>query len=264
MDMSPTLAVGGNDAVIEPTRSSRRAASAPQVPSLRPDPEFMHNAVANDLVARFSAYQSDPVLTSSGADLLRRAYAVAREAHEGQKRASGEPFIDHPVAVAGLLNDLRLDVSSIGAALLHDVVEDTSVTKELVEQAFGGEVAHLVDGVTKLTALEAQTKEEAQAGTYRKMFIAMADDPRVVLVKLADRLHNMRTIDSLSPARQHRIARETLEIYAPLSHRLGIWQIKWDLEDRAFAVLNPEKYKEIAHQLAMRRIEREKLVQRVR
>ncbi|MEO7913000.1 MAG: HD domain-containing protein, partial [Roseiflexaceae bacterium] len=204
MDVSPTLAAGGNDAVVEPTRSPRRAASAPQVPPLRPDPEFMHSAVANDLVARFSAYQSDPVITSSGADLLRRAYAVAREAHASQKRASGEPYIDHPVAVAGLLLDLRLDVASVGAALLHDVVEDTLVTKELVEQAFGSEVAHLVDGVTKLSALEAQTKEEAQVGTYRKMFIAMADDPRVVLVKLSDRLHNMRTISAMKPESQKR------------------------------------------------------------
>jgi len=223
-----------------------------------------NSPVANDLVARLAVYQEPGTRARDNAALIRNAYAVAREAHEGQTRDSGEPYIDHPVAVTEILLDLRLDAASIAAALLHDVVEDTSVTIEQVEQCFGREIAHLVDGVTKLTALEAQTKEEAQAGTYRKMFIAMADDPRVVLVKLADRLHNMRTIDSLSPARQHRIARETLEIYAPLSHRLGIWQIKWDLEDRAFAILNPEKYKEIAHQLAMRRIEREKLVQRVR
>jgi len=223
----------------------------------------MHNTVANALVARFMAYQRDPVITSSGTDLLRRAYAVAREAHEGQKRASGEPYIDHPVAVAGLLLDLRLDVASVGAALLHDVVEDTSVTKELVEQAFGNEVAHLVDGVTKLSALEAQTKEEAQVGTYRKMFIAMADDPRVVLVKLADRLHNMRTISAMKPESQRRIARETLDIYAPLAHRLGIWQIKWELEDKSFAVLNPEKYQEISRQLALRRDMRERIIQRV-
>ncbi len=263
MDMSPPVAVGGNDAVVEPSRPSRRATPAPQAPPLRPDPEFMHNTVANDLVARFSAYQSDPVLAGSADDLLRRAYAVAREAHEGQKRASGEPYIDHPVSVAGLLLDLRLDVASIGAALLHDVVEDTSVTKELVEQAFGGEVAHLVDGVTKLSALEAQTKEEAQVGTYRKMFIAMADDPRVVLVKLADRLHNMRTIGAMKPESQKRIARETLDIYAPLAHRLGIWQMKWELEDKSFAVLNPEKYQEISRQLALRRDARERIIQRV-
>ncbi len=135
----------------------------------------MRSAVANDLVTRLAAYQNDIIALAQGADLIRRAYAVARTAHESQKRISGEPYIDHPVAVAGVLLDLRLDVASIAAALLHDVVEDTSVTKEQVEQEFGREVAHLVDGVTKLSALEAQTKEDAQVGTYRKMFIAMAD-----------------------------------------------------------------------------------------
>src|SRR5262245_54479172 len=190
MDSTTTLAAGGSEAAVEPSRPPRRAAPAPQVQPLRPNAELMVCPVADDLVARLAAYRQDGHATDGGAALIRSAYAVAREAHEGQKRASGEPFIDHPVAVAGILLDLRLDVASIAAALLHDVVEDTSVTKEQVEQAFGHEVAHLVDGVTKLTALEAQTKEEAQVGTYRKMFIAMADDPRVVLVKLADRLHN--------------------------------------------------------------------------
>jgi GTP pyrophosphokinase len=231
---------------------------------LRPNPELAASTIASDLVSRLVAYQQQGPGAPDNAALIRNAYAVAREAHEGQMRSSGEPYIDHPVAVAQILLNLRLDAASIAAALLHDVVEDTTVTNEQVSQLFGGEIAHLVYGVTKLTALEAQTKEEAQAGTYRKMFIAMADDPRVVLVKLADRMHNMQTIGSLSPERQRRIARETLEIYAPLAHRLGIWQIKWELEDRAFAVLNPEKYREIAHQLAMRRVEREKLVQRVR
>jgi GTP pyrophosphokinase len=263
MDSITALAAGGNEAVTEPSRPSRRANSAPQVSPLRPDPEFILSTIADELVVRFSAYQSDAAAGEAGAGLLRRAYAVAREAHEGQKRVSGEPYIDHPVAVAGLLLDLRLDAASISAALLHDVVEDTSVTKEQVEQAFGGEVAHLVDGVTKLSALEAQTKEDAQVGTYRKMFIAMADDPRVVLVKLADRLHNMRTISAMKPDSQKRIARETLDIYAPLAHRLGIWQIKWELEDKSFAILQPEKYQEISRQLALRRDAREKIIQRV-
>jgi guanosine-3',5'-bis(diphosphate) 3'-pyrophosphohydrolase len=262
MDSTTALAAGGNEAVTEPSRLPRRAA-APQVSPLRPNPDFMRGPIADELVARFKAYPTDGAANDGGADLLRRAYAVAREAHEGQKRASGEPYIDHPVAVAGLLLDLRLDAASIGAALLHDVVEDTSVTKEQVEQAFGREVAHLVDGVTKLTALEAQTKEDAQVGTYRKMFIAMADDPRVVLVKLADRLHNMRTISVMKPESQARTARETLDIYAPLAHRLGIWQIKWELEDKSFAILNPDKYQEISRQLALRRDARERIIQRV-
>jgi GTP pyrophosphokinase len=202
-------------------------------------------------------------MTPSGAALIRNAYAIAREAHSGQTRASGEPYIDHPVAVAEILLDLHLDAASIAAALLHDVVEDTRITKDQIEALFGGEIAHLVDGVTKLTKLEAQSKEDAQAGTYRKMFIAMADDPRVVLVKLADRLHNLRTIGAKGADSQRRTARETMEIYAPLAHRLGIWQIKWELEDRAFAVLNPDKYQEISRQLAARRDAREKTVQRV-
>ncbi len=223
----------------------------------------MHSPVADKLVTRLAAYQPHGILSESQLTVVRNAYAIAREAHEGQRRASGEPYIDHPVAVADILLDLRLDVASIAAALLHDVVEDTSVIKEQVEQFFGTEVAHLVDGVTKLSALEAQTKEEAQAGTYRKMFIAMADDPRVVLVKLADRLHNMRTISAMKQESQRRNARETLEIYAPLAHRLGIWQIKWELEDRSFAVLNADKYHEISRQLALRRDAREKIIQRV-
>src|ERR687886_979245 len=202
-------------------------------------------AEAAPLLQRMRAY-----LTDFDPTLIQRAYAVARRAHGPQRRNSGEPYIRHPLAVAHILVDLQLDPASIAAALLHDVAEDTGVGLEELRRRFGDEIARIVDGVTKLTAMEGRSKEEAQAGTYRKMFIAMADDPRVVLVKLADRLHNMRTIGSISPARQQRIARETLEIYAPLAHRLGIWQIKWELEDRAFSVLNPEKYREIAHQLA--------------
>jgi GTP diphosphokinase / guanosine-3',5'-bis(diphosphate) 3'-diphosphatase len=262
MDSTTTLATGGNDAVTEPHRSPRRA-SAPQAQSLRPNPEVMQGTIAGRLVERLAAYQPNGGLSPADADLIRRAYAIAREAHDGQKRASGEPYIEHPVEVANILLDLRLDAASIAAALLHDVVEDTSITKEQVEHAFGPEVAHLVDGVTKLTALEAQTKEDAQVGTYRKMFIAMADDPRVVLVKLADRLHNMRTIGPMKHESQQRNARETLDIYAPLAHRLGIWQVKWELEDRSFAVLRPDKYQEISRQLALRRDAREKIIQRV-
>ncbi len=262
MDAITAPAALGNDAATDPPRSPRRAA-APQVQPLRADPEFMHNAVANDLAQRFGGYQQNSATLDRDLTTIRRAYAIAHEAHKPQKRVSGEPYIDHPVAVANLLLDLRLDVASIAAALLHDVVEDTSITKEQVDLTFGGEVAHLVDGVTKLSALEAQTKEDAQVGTYRKMFIAMADDPRVVLVKLADRLHNMRTIAAMKPESQQRNARETLDIYAPLAHRLGIWQMKWELEDKSFAVLNPDKYQEISRQLALRRDAREKIIQRV-
>lgn len=220
--------------------------------------DILHSPTVNALLGRLQSYYPD-----TDEDMVRRAYAVAYVAHKGQKRRSGEPYIDHPVAVASILLDLQMDTGSVVAALLHDVVEDTGVSLEQIETMFGAEIAHLVDGVTKLSVLEARTKEEAQAGTYRKMFIAMADDPRVVLIKLADRLHNMRTLGATSPEQQRRVARETLEIYAPLAHRLGIWQIKSELEDLSFKTLNPEKYREIAQQLMLRREARERIVQRV-
>ncbi|MBO9343811.1 MAG: bifunctional (p)ppGpp synthetase/guanosine-3',5'-bis(diphosphate) 3'-pyrophosphohydrolase, partial [Roseiflexus sp.] len=267
MDSPATLAVSSGDVATDSSvRSTRRTSAAPQ-PPLRPNPEFTHSPVADELVARLKLYQRQPNGSTDrmarSEELVRNAYAVACEAHGKQKRDSGEPYIDHPVAVAHILIDLQLDAASVAAALLHDILEDTLVSKEQLAALFGAEIANLVDSVTKLSALEARTREEAQVGTYRKMFIAMADDPRVVLVKLADRLHNMRTISSLSEERQKRMARETLEIYAPLAHRLGIWQIKWELEDRAFAVLNPEKYQEISRQLSLRRDARERLVHRV-
>jgi GTP diphosphokinase / guanosine-3',5'-bis(diphosphate) 3'-diphosphatase len=264
MDSPISMATGGSEAAAESSRTHPRAIPAPALLPLRPNSAFETSAVADKLAAHLATYQQPDTNVADDIPLIRKAYAVAYEAHEGQTRSSGEPYIDHPVAVALLLLDLRLDAASIAAALLHDVVEDTSVTKEQVAQLFGDEIAQVVDGVTKLTVLEAQTKEEAQAGTYRKMFIAMADDPRVVLVKLADRLHNMRTLGSLSIERQRRIARETLEIYAPLAERLGIWQIRWELEDRAFAALEPEKYAEIAGQIAARSDAIKRVSQRIR
>src|SRR5919202_558821 len=220
------------------------------------EPEVL--AEAAPLLQRMRAY-----LTDFDPTLIQRAYAVARRAHGPQRRNSGEPYIRHPLAVAHILVDLQLDPASIAAGLLHDVAEDTSVSLEDLRRSFGDEIARIVDGVTKLTAMEGRTKEEAQAGTYRKMFIAMADDPRVVLIKLADRLHNIRTLDSLPPEKQKRVARETLEIYAPLAHRLGIWQFKWELEDQSFRYLHPDKYEEISRQLHLRREARERIVHRV-
>ncbi|NJP05042.1 MAG: bifunctional (p)ppGpp synthetase/guanosine-3',5'-bis(diphosphate) 3'-pyrophosphohydrolase [Chloroflexaceae bacterium] len=218
----------------------------------------MHSPTADALVAHFQRYHP----TEDG-DLIRQAYALACMAHEGQKRQSGEPYVNHPVAVATILLDLEMDSCTLAAALLHDVVEDTAITLDHITQVFGEEIAYLVDGVTKLSALEARTKEEAQAGSYRKMFIAMADDPRVVLIKLADRVHNMRTLDATPPEKQQRVARETLEIYAPLASRLGIWRMKSELEDLSFKVLNREKYREIARQLMLRREARERIIERV-
>src|SRR5919199_1041135 len=220
------------------------------------DPEIP--AETEPLLQRMRAY-----LPNFDPALIRRAYAVARSAHGPQRRNSGEPYIRHPLAVAHILVDLQLDPASIAAALLHDVAEDTGVGLEELRRRFGDEIARIVDGVTKLTAMEGRSKEEAQAGTYRKMFIAMADDPRVVLIKLADRLHNLRTLDSLPPEKQKRVARETLEIYAPLAHRLGIWQFKWELEDQGFRYLHPDKYEEISRHLHLRREARERIVQRV-
>ncbi len=185
------------------------------------------------------------------------AIQFAKAAHEGQSRASGEPYIAHPFAVASILADLKMDAPTIVAAMLHDVVEDTSNTLSDVEARFGQEVAQLVDGVTKLDRLEVRTREEEQAENLRKMLLAMAKDIRVILIKLADRLHNMRTLKHLTADRVQRIARETMDIYAPLAHRLGIFRIKWELEDLAFQHLQPDAYQEMKERIAKKRQERE-------
>ena len=193
-------------------------------------------------------------------DLLERAYLFASEAHEHQQRRSGEDFILHPLGVAQILADLRRDDATIAAALAHDVVEDTEATIEQVRADFGEEVARLVEGVTKLTRMHFQSREQAQAENYRRMIVAMAQDPRVILIKLADRLHNMRTIEYLGKQKQLQKARETLEVYAPLAHRLGIHTVKWELEDLAFQTLHPRKYGEIQAMVNRRRADRERYV----
>jgi guanosine-3',5'-bis(diphosphate) 3'-pyrophosphohydrolase len=212
----------------------------------------------SDLVSKVQQY--DPSVEGAW---LERVYEVADRAHEGQRRASGESYIAHPLAVADILADLEMDSATIAAALLHDVVEDTVITNEEVAEQFGAEIATLVDGVTKLTRIPYQTKEDAQVENLRKMFLAMARDIRVIIIKLADRLHNMRTLASLPPAKQQAIARETIEIYAPIAHRLGIWRVKWDLEDLALRYLDPDSYREIAERVAKKRGEREDAVARV-
>lgn len=201
--------------------------------------------------------------------LIRRAAALSREAHEGQQRASGEPYFMHSLAVAQILTELNMDANSISAAMLHDVVEDTRFTLEDLQGQFGEDVAHLVDGVTKMDIIATlrgedtqQQKEHLQAENLRKMLLAMAEDVRVVLIKLADRLHNMRTLSALPGEKQRRIARETMDIFAPLANRLGIWQLKWELEDLAFRYLRPADYKQIAEHLAERRNEREQYLTR--
>ena len=193
---------------------------------------------------------------------IERAVAMAVVAHGSQTRASGEPYVTHPIAAAEILAELGVDPAAIEAAVLHDVPEDTEYELSDIEERFGQEVAHLVDGVTKLGKFSTLSHEQQQAENIRKMFLAMADDIRVVLIKLADRLHNMRTLAALPIEKQSRIARQTLEIYAPLAERLGIWQLKWELEDLAFKVLEPERFRELAKLLATRRKGREGYIER--
>src|SRR5438270_328564 len=195
--------------------------------------------------------------------LIERAYEYAAESHRDQFRASGERFIEHPLEVARILADLNMDTTTIVAALLHDVVEDTPLSIEEIEKEFGEETSHIIDGVTKLDKVTFQSKEAHQAETIRKMIIAMARDIRVLLIKLADRLHNMRTVGHLSRDTQELKARETLEIYAPLAHRLGIHQIKWQLEDLSFATLHPKQFDEIVRMVEERQPEREDVVDQV-
>lgn len=212
----------------------------------------------------------DPVLASylkrhPGVDvaMIIKAAELATAAHDGQMRRSGEPYITHPIAVAGIVADLGLDEQTVAAALLHDAVEDTRVTTAVIEREFGSAVATIVEGVTKLDRLQFDSKEAQQAATVRKMLVAMADDWRVLIIKLADRLHNMRTLASMPEWKQRRTAQETLDIYAPLAHRLGMQGLKWQLEDLAFATLHPKRYAEIEQMVASRAPLRDEFLARV-
>ena len=196
-------------------------------------------------------------------DVLRRAYFFSARHHEGQTRASGEPYLVHPLEVANILADMKLDEVSVATGLLHDVVEDTLVELDVIRDAFGEEVAHLVDGLTKIAQISNQSREEQQAENVRKMLLAMVDDVRVVLVKLADRLHNMRTLQHLKPEKRRRIAQETLDIFAPIAHRLGMGRLRGELEDLAFKHLHPEDYRELSEQLERRSKEHEAFLKSV-
>ena len=204
--------------------------------------------------------------TKSGAeqDRVKKAFSFAARAHKGQRRDSGENYIQHPLGVAEILLDIGMDTTSVVSALLHDVVEDTEVKIEEIETEFGPEVALLVDGVTKLSRLAFHSSEEQQVENLRKMFLSMARDIRVIVIKLADRLHNMRTLRHLPPDRQQKVAQETLEIYAPLAHRLGMWKVKWELEDLALRFLDSTAYYDLVNRVAMKRQEREGLIEEVR
>lgn len=213
----------------------------------------------DELISRIRKYHPDDDM-----DMVRRAYEFAERAHADQVRKSGDPYFSHPCAVAVILTDLMLDATTIAAGLLHDCVEDVEgCTLDTIRAKFGEEVALLVDGVTKLSQLDFANREEAQAETLRKMFLAMAKDIRVVLIKLADRLHNMRTLKYQRAERQVPIARETLDIYAPLAHRLGVYTVKWELEDLALRYIDPEGYYELVRLVGMKREEREHLIAQV-
>jgi GTP pyrophosphokinase len=259
----PTSTPAARPAATAPSRPKTSKAPARRGPrragAVKPDTNGQFDLEALRTALKASIAEHHP--TADLAD-IDRAFDLAVDAHKGQVRATGEPYVTHPIASAQILAELGIDPIAIEAALLHDVPEDTEYSLTDIEDRFSAEVAHLVDGVTKLSRFSTHSHEQQQAENIRKMLLAMAEDIRVVLIKLADRLHNMRTLYGLPSEKQFRIARQTMEIYAPLAERLGIWQIKWELEDLAFKVLEPERFRELARLLDTRRKGRESYIDR--
>src|SRR5689334_17436669 len=206
----------------------------------------------NDILDKVTSYNA-----AADLDLIRKAYVYCAKVHQGQTRLSGEPYLVHPMEVAGILADLKLDAPTVVTGLLHDTVEDTLTTLEELADIFGEEVSHLVNGVTKIGRIHFKTKEESQAENFRKMLLAMSADIRVILVKLADRLHNMRTLQYQPEPKQRSIAKETLDIYAPIANRLGISWVKSELEDLSFRYVDPQIYYDLASKVAKKKKERE-------
>ena len=206
----------------------------------------------------------EPNLGRFDVEVIARAYQLSEKAHRGQKRASGEEYIAHCVEVAKILADLHLDSTSVAVGLVHDVVEDTLISLPELRETLGDEIANIVDGVTKIGKVQFRSNTEQQVENYRKLLLSMAQDARVILIKLADRVHNMRTLEHLRADKRRRIALETREIYAPLAHRLGMAQIRWELEDLTFKHLEPESYRELARKVAERRKEREEQIEALR
>src|SRR3990172_7025869 len=242
-----------------PPPAKRAEPKSESVPSAAATPSPGQRFQISDLCAILETYLEPRDVAD-----VYRAYLFGAEAHDGQQRVSGEPYIYHPIEVARILAEMRLDAKSITAAILHDVIEDTPTAKERIAEEFGDDVAELVDGVSKITRIEFQSQEEAQAENFRKMLLAMASDIRVILIKLADRLHNMRTIAALSPERRRAMARETLDIYAPIANRLGVRQWAAELGDLGFSALYPLRYRIIADAVRKRHGNRKAIVEKIR
>nr|MCU0650501.1 HD domain-containing protein [Gemmatimonadaceae bacterium] len=223
----------------------------------------MSTTVLSEVIPGFTP-TADGSYDRLDADLLARAFRYSERAHAGQVRHSGEPYVTHCVEVARILADLQLDSVTVASGLIHDVVEDTAASVDDVEREFGPEIAQIVDGLTKISGVTLTSREERQVENYRKLLLSIAKDARVILIKLADRLHNMRTLDFLAPEKRRRIALETRDLYAPLAHRFGMARMRWELEDLAFKFLEPEEYKALAKQIASKRGERERQIASMR